>query len=241
MKTIIIIPARWESTRLPGKPLAMIGDKPMIQHTWERACKSNADEVIIACDSKLVYDTATEFGAQVIWTPKADTGTERVIGVQELKNADFVINVQGDEPFINHEDINEVIKIVHNHPNKVATMRTDLINEEYKDPNVVKAICNAIGLVGMFTRSSIYMKTNFAFKHIGLYGYSAKILNKISKLKPSASSIKDSLEQLTWMDNNIPIVAGWTSYKSLGIDTKEDLEKANNIYAEPKTIPNKYI
>ena len=119
MKTIIIIPARWESTRLPGKPLAMIGDKPMIQHTWERACKSNADEVIIACDSKLVYDTATEFGAQVIWTPKADTGTERVIGVQELKNADFVINVQGDEPFINHEDINEVIKIVHNHPNKV--------------------------------------------------------------------------------------------------------------------------
>tara|TARA_R110001599_G_scaffold1927_3_gene10150 strand:+ start:205 stop:930 length:726 start_codon:yes stop_codon:yes gene_type:complete len=241
MKTIIIIPARWESTRLPGKPLAMIGDKPMIQHTWERACKSNADEVIIACDSKLVYDTATEFGAQVIWTPKADTGTERVIGVQELKNADFVINVQGDEPFINHEDINEVIKIVHNHPNKVATMRTDLINEEYKDPNVVKAICNAIGLVGMFTRSSIYMKTNFAFKHIGLYGYSAKILNKISKLEPSASSIKDSLEQLTWMDNNIPIVAGWTSYKSLGIDTKEDLEKANNIYAEPKTIPNKYI
>lgn len=241
MKTIIIIPARWESTRLPGKPLAMIGDKPMIQHTWERACKSNADEVIIACDSKLVYDTATEFGAQVIWTPKADTGTERVIGVQELKNADFVINVQGDEPFINHEDINEVIKIVHNHPNKVATMRTDLINEEYKDPNVVKAICNAIGLVGMFTRSSIYMKTNFAFKHIGLYGYSAKILNKISKLEPSASSVKDSLEQLTWMDNNIPIVAGWTSYKSLGIDTKEDLEKANNIYAEPKTIPNKYI
>lgn len=230
MKTIIIIPARWESTRLPGKPLAMIGDKPMIQHTWERACKSNADEVIIACDSKLVYDTATEFGAQVIWTPKADTGTERVIGVQELKNADFVINVQGDEPFINHEDINEVIKIVHNHPNKVATMRTDLINEEYKDPNVVKAICNAIGLVGMFTRSSIYMKTNFAFKHIGLYGYSAKILNKISKLEPSASSIKDSLEQLTWMDNNIPIVAGWTSYKSLGVDTKKDLREAIKIY-----------
>ena len=241
MKTLIIIPARWESTRLPGKPLAMIGNKPMIQHTWERACESNADEVIIACDSKIVYDTATEFGAQVIWTPMAETGTERVIGVQKIKNADFVINVQGDEPFINPKDINEVIKIVHNHPNKVATMRTDLINEEYKDPNVVKAICNAIGLVGMFTRSSIYMKTNFAFKHIGLYGYSAKILNKISKLKPSASSIKDSLEQLTWMDNNIPIVAGWTSYKSLGIDTKEDLEKANNIYTEPKTIPNKYI
>ena len=229
MKTIIIIPARWESTRLPGKPLAMIGDKPMIQHTWERACESNADEVIIACDSKIVYDTATGFGAQVIWTPMAETGTERVIGVQGLKKADFVINVQGDEPFVNPEDINEVIKIVHNHPDKVATMTTDLIGNEGKDPNVVKAISNAVGLVGMFTRSSIYMRTNFTFKHVGLYGYSAKVLTKIANLDPTESSIKDSLEQLTWMDNNIPIVAGWTSYKSLGVDTTEDLIKANEI------------
>jgi 3-deoxy-manno-octulosonate cytidylyltransferase (CMP-KDO synthetase) len=229
MNTIIIIPTRWASKRLPGKPLAMIGDKPMIQHTWERACESIADDVIIACDSKLVYDTATEFGAQVIWTPEAETGTERVIGVQKLKNADFIINVQGDEPFINPEDINEVIKIVHNHPDKVATMTTDLVGDEGKDPNVVKAISNAIGLVGMFTRSSIYIRSNFAFKHVGLYGYSAKVLNKIATLEPTESSIKDSLEQLTWMDNNIPIVAGWTSYKSLGVDTAEDLIKANEL------------
>ena len=230
MKTIIIIPARWESTRLPGKPLAMIGDKPMIQHTWERACKSNADEVIIACDSKIVYDAATKFGAQVIWTHDAETGTERVIEVQEIKNADFIINVQGDEPFINPKDINEVIKIVHSHPDKVATLRADLDRNESKDPNVVKAICNAIGLVGMFTRSSIYMRTNFAYKHIGIYGYSSEILNKISLLEPTESSIKDSLEQLTWMDNNIPIIASWTSYRSLGVDTKDDLLEANKIY-----------
>jgi|TARA_B110000977_G_scaffold168724_1_gene218144 3-deoxy-manno-octulosonate cytidylyltransferase (CMP-KDO synthetase) len=238
MKTLIIIPARWESTRLPGKPLAMIGDKPMIQHTWERACESNADEVIIACDSKIVYDAATKFGAKVIWTPAADTGTERVIGVQEIEAADFVINVQGDEPFINPKDINEVIKIVHNHPDKVATLRTDLIGNEGKDPNVVKAISNAIGLVGMFTRSSIYMRTNFAYKHIGIYGYSSKVLNKISSLEPTESSVKDSLEQLTWMDNNIPIIASWTSYKSLGVDTKEDLKNANDFY---KTISDKSI
>ena len=232
MKTIIIIPARWESIRLPGKPLAMIGDKPMIQHTWERACESNADEVIIACDSKIVYDAATEFGAQVIWTPDAETGTERVFGLfkQKTKDVDFIINVQGDEPFINPKDINEVIKVVHNHPDKVATMRTDLIGNEGKDPNVVKAICNAIGLVGMFTRSSIYMRTNFAYKHIGIYGYSSEILNKISLLEPTESSIKDSLEQLTWMDNNIPIIASWTSYRSLGVDTRDDLLEANKIY-----------
>ena len=232
MKTIIIIPARWESVRLPGKPLAMIGDKPMIQHTWERACESNADEVIIACDSKIVYDAATEFGAQVIWTPDAETGTERVFGVfkQKTKDVDFIINVQGDEPFINPKDINEVIKVVHSNPDKVATMRTDLIGNEGKDPNVVKAICNAIGLVGMFTRSSIYMRTNFAYKHIGIYGYSSEILNKISLLEPTESSIKDSLEQLTWMDNNIPIIASWTSYRSLGVDTRDDLLEANKIY-----------
>ena len=229
MKTIIIIPSRWASARLPGKPLAMIGDKPMIQHTWERACESIADEVIIACDTKLVYDTATEFGAQVIWTPVAETGTARVIGVQKLKNADFIINVQGDEPFINPEDINEVIKIVHNHPDKVATMTTDLVGDEGKNPNVVKALSNAIGLVGMFTRSSIYMRTNFTFKHVGLYGYSAAILDRIANLKPSESSIEHSLEQLTWMDNNIPIIAGWTSYKSLGVDTPKDLEEANEL------------
>ena len=232
MKTIIIIPARWESTRLPGKPLAMIGDKPMIQHTWERACKSNADEVIIACDSKIVYDAATKFGAKVIWTPDAETGTERVFGVfkQKIKDVDFIINVQGDEPFINPKDINEVIKVVHSNPDKVATMRTDLIGNEGKNPNVVKAICNSIGLVGMFTRSSVYMRTNFAYKHIGIYGYSSEILNKISLLEPTESSIKDSLEQLTWMDNNIPIIASWTPYRSLGIDTKDDLLEANKIY-----------
>jgi 3-deoxy-manno-octulosonate cytidylyltransferase (CMP-KDO synthetase) len=229
MKTIIIIPSRWASTRLPGKPLAMIGNKPMIQHTWERACESIADEVIIACDSKIVYDAATKFGAQVIWTPDAETGTERVIGVQNLKKADFVINVQGDEPFVNPADINEVIKIVHNHPDKVATMTTDLVGDESKDPNVVKALSNTTGLIGMFTRSSIYMRSNFAFKHVGLYGYSAKTLNKIAKLTPSESSIEHSLEQLTWMDNNIPIIAAWTSYKSLGVDTKNDLIKANEL------------
>jgi len=228
MKTIIVIPSRWDSTRLPGKPLAMIGDKPMIQHVWEQASKSNADEVIIATDDQRVFDVATEFGAQVILTPECNTGTDRVIVVQDLKKADFVINVQGDEPFINPNDINEVIKIVHHRPNAVVTLRTDLTEHESKDPSVVKAMSNAVGLVGMFTRSSIHMRTNFAFKHIGIYGYSAEVLDKIAIMKPSDSSIKEALEQLTWMDNNIPILASWTSYKSLGVNTEKDLVEAND-------------
>ena len=117
-------------------------------------------------------------------------------------------------------------------------MTTDLIANEGKDPNVVKAISNAVGLVGMFTRSSIYMRTNFTFKHVGIYGYSSTVLDRISKLEPSESSTRDSLEQLTWMDNNILIVAGWTSYKSLGVDTKEDLKNANDFH---KTLSDKSI
>jgi len=229
MKTVIVIPARWQSTRLPGKPLMHIGNKTMIQHTWERAKESLADDVIIATDDQKIFKTATDFGAKAIMTDVCDTGTERVIAAQGFLNADYIINVQGDEPFINPSDIDEVIKLLHDHPNKVATLTTNLCEGEEKDPNVVKAIANAVGSVGMFTRSSIYIKTNFTFKHIGIYGYSSKMLEKISKLEPSESSIRDSLEQLTWMDNNISIVAGWTSYKSLGVDTKEDLRKALEI------------
>lgn len=229
MKTVIVIPARWQSTRLPGKPLMLIGDKTMIEHTWERAKESLADEVIIATDDKKIFDTVTAFGAKAIMTDVCDTGTERVIAAQGFLKADYIINVQGDEPFINPSDIDEVIKLLHDHPNKIVTMTTNLDEGEERDPNVVKAISNAVGEVGMFTRSSIYMKTNFTFKHIGIYGYSSKTLEKISTLEPSESSIRDSLEQLTWMDNNISIVAGWTSYKSLGVDTKEDLRKALEI------------
>ena len=105
MKTVIVIPARWQSTRLAGKPLMLIGDKTMIEHTWERAKKSMADEVIIATDDKRIFDVAEEFGAEVMMTTECDTGTERVIEVSQTINSDFIINVQGDEPFINPSDI----------------------------------------------------------------------------------------------------------------------------------------
>jgi 3-deoxy-manno-octulosonate cytidylyltransferase (CMP-KDO synthetase) len=232
MKTIIIIPARWESTRLPGKPLAMIGDKPMIQHTWERACKSEADEVVIATDDMRIFKAATEFGAQAVMTPACETGTERVIGVQNLKNADYVINVQGDEPFINHEDINTVIGIIKRY-NVIGTLVADLEENERTDRNVVKALVNEIGQVGMFTRSAVYSKHKNIHKHIGIYGYPNNILNKISIMAPSEGSVKDSLEQLTWLDNKISIKAYSALYKSLGIDTLADLKKANDFY---KTI-----
>ena len=230
MRSIVVIPARWESTRLPGKPLALIGDKPMIQHVWERAAQSIADEVIVATDSQLVFDTVIGFGGQAVLTGNCSTGTERVIEVQKLKCADFVINVQGDEPFIEPKDIDNVIKTVNAFPEFIITLKTNLIDNEPTDPNAVKVITDRSGNVVMFTRSSVYVETNFVFKHIGIYGYSAANLDIISNAKPTESSISNSLEQLTWMDNNISMLAGFTNYKSFGIDTPSDLERANKMY-----------
>ena len=230
MKTIVVIPARWESTRLPGKPLAMIGDKPMIQHVWERASQSIADKVIVATDSKLVFDTVVGFGGQAIMTGECSTGTERVIKVQEEERADFVINVQGDEPFIESKDIDSVIKALKAYPDYIVTLKTNLIDDEATDSNAVKVITDKSGNVAMFTRSSVYFETGFVFKHIGIYGYSATNLNTIANTEPSTSSIANSLEQLTWMDNGILMIAGFTDYKSFGIDTPLDLERANKMY-----------
>jgi len=231
-KTLVVIPARWESSRFPGKPLSMIGDKPMIQHVWERSLKSKAGDVVIATDDKRIFDKATEFGAQAVMTPKCETGTERVIGVQDLKNADYIVNVQGDEPFIDFEDINTVIDIIERFE-VVGTLVTDLEEKEKTNRNVVKALVNEIGQVGMFTRSSIFINHKSIYKHIGIYGYPKNILEKINLMEPSESSIKDSLEQLTWLDNGITIKAYSTLYKSFGVDTPEDLKKANEFY---KTI-----
>lgn len=232
MNTLIVIPSRWGSSRFPGKPLSMIGDKSMIQHVWERAIKSKANEVVVATDDKRIFDECTSFGAQAVMTPHCETGTERVIGVQDLKNADYVVNVQGDEPFLNYEDINKVIDIIHKH-NAIGTLITDLDKSERVNRNVVKALVNEIGQVGMFTRSSLYMNHKNMYKHIGIYGYPKNILDQISIMPPSEGSIRDSLEQLTWLDNKIPIKAYLTSYKSFGVDTPEDLQNANDFF---KTI-----
>jgi 3-deoxy-manno-octulosonate cytidylyltransferase (CMP-KDO synthetase) len=230
MRTIIIIPARWASTRLPGKPLAMIGNKPMIQHTWEKAIESKANEVVIATDNEFIYDTCKAFGADVVMTGDYDNGTERVIAVQKNKNADFVINLQGDEPFISTSDIDQVIDMTRNYKTVIATLKTQLTTSEATDPNTVKVVTDQFNSALMFTRSCVYKPSNVIYKHIGIYGYSNVVLDMISNMEPSVNSIHNTLEQLTWLDNNIHIVAGYTESISFGIDTPLDLQLANKIY-----------
>ena len=141
MKSLVVIPSRWQSSRFPGKPLELIGEKPMIQWVWERVSKSNADDIWIATDDQRIFDVAESFGAQVMMTTQCDTGTERVIEVHQTINSDIIVNVQGDEPFINPKDINLVIDLIKSNPNHIATLKTDLIDNELEDPNTVKIMC----------------------------------------------------------------------------------------------------
>jgi 3-deoxy-manno-octulosonate cytidylyltransferase (CMP-KDO synthetase) len=226
MKSLVVIPSRWQSSRFPGKPLELIGEKPMIQHVWERVSKSNADDIWIATDDQRIFDVAESFGAQVMMTTQCDTGTERVIEVHQTINSDIIVNVQGDEPFINPKDIDLVIDLIKSNPNSIATLKTDLIDDEAKDPNTVKIITYIHKEVALFSRNAV--PAGNWFKHIGIYGYSSEVLDRIAVMKPTENSINNLLEQLTWLDNDIPMVAEYTEYKSFGIDTPSDLIKANN-------------
>ena len=226
MKSLVVIPSRWKSSRFPGKPLELIGKKPMIQHVWERVSKSNADDIWIATDDQRIFDVAESFGAQVMMTTQCDTGTERVIEVHQTINSDIIVNVQGDEPFINPKDINLVIDLIKSNPNSIATLKTDLIDDEAEDPNTVKIITYIHKEVALFSRNTV--PAGNWFKHIGIYGYSSEVLDRIAVMKPTENSINNLLEQLTWLDNDIPMVAEYTEYKSFGIDTPSDLIKANN-------------
>ena len=226
MKSLVVIPSRWKSSRFPGKPLELIGKKPMIQHVCERVSKSNADDIWIATDDQRIFDVAESFGAQVMMTTQCDTGTERVIEVHQTINSDIIVNVQGDEPFINPKDINLVIDLIKSNPNSIATLKTDLIDDEAKDPNTVKIITYIHKEVALFSRNTV--PAGNWFKHIGIYGYSSEVLDRIAVMKPTENSINNLLEQLTWLDNDIPMVAEYTEYKSFGIDTPEDLKRANN-------------
>ena len=232
MKSLVVIPARWESTRFPGKPLELVGEKPMIQCVWEKAIQSSADEVWIATDDMRIFECAIEFGARVMMTTQCDTGTDRVIQVYQTLDSSIIVNVQGDEPFINPEDINQVIHLIKKNPiNTVATLRSDLTEEELRDNNTVKIMSgNSSNKVLEFTRNNVNEKS--WCKHIGIYGYSSDVLDKILHMEPTQNSIDNSLEQLTWIENGVEMVAGYTEYKSFGIDTPLDLQKANKYLKE---------
>lgn len=230
-----IIPARYASTRFPAKPLADIGGKSMIQWVYMQASKSSKiSKVVIATDDQRIFDHARTFGANVCMT-SADhvSGTDRCFEAltKQDEKYDYVINIQGDEPFISPNQI-DLLATLLDGKTQLATLAKKIENEEVLvNPNVVKVVKNLLGEALYFSRSAIpYLRNanhgHTFFKHIGTYAYRADILEEITRLPMSDLEKAESLEQLRWLENGYRIKVAETDEETIGVDTPEDLEKA---------------
>ena len=227
-KVIAIIPARWASTRLPGKPLADINGKPMIQWVYEAVEKSIVDKVVVATDNVAIKAAVKLFGGEAILTDvKHQTGTERVLeAYQHYKDEyDFVINVQGDEPIINDKDINDLIYTLKRSPHAIATLVGQLTEKQMVDRNTVKAILDDSKII-MFTRSPLFNESIFIKRHIGIYGFSKVMAERIDKniMIETSNEIVENLEQIRWGDNGIDFSYARAAGLYKGIDTQKDLD-----------------
>ncbi len=235
MKAIGIIPARYGSKRFPGKSLVDIFGKPMIQHVWERASQARTlERVIIATDDERILEKAKEFGAEAVLTsPSLSSGTERVAVAARDWDVDIVANIQGDEPLIAPQAIDEAIQSLIDNPKiPMATLayRTTK-KEEIEDPNVVKVVFTKDNFALYFSRSPIpYPKEYHSpfYKHLGLYVYRKEFLLKLAKMKPTPLERMEGLEQLRVLENGYRIKVVETEHDSIGVDTPGDLERVKS-------------
>lgn len=233
MKLVVIIPARYGSSRFPGKPLAKILGKPMIQMVYENVMKAKGlSAVYVATDDKRIYDCVQEFGGNAIMTSSEHIcGTDRLAECVELLNLadeDVVLNIQGDEPMINAEMINDLIRIFEDKDAYMGTLAKKItLEEELNDPSVVKMISDKKGDAIYFSRYCIpyerdARKTNH-YKHIGVYGYKTFFLKQFSKMPKTELELSESLEQLRVIENGFKIKVSETEYDSIGVDTPEHI------------------
>ena len=245
MKFIGIIPARYGSTRFPGKPMADICGKTVIRRVYEQASKA-LDTVVVATDDDRIYDGVEAFGGKVVMT-RSDhkCGTDRCLEAymavttptwREQNDADTVIiNIQGDEPFIQPEQIEALMACFDKEGTDIATLvrpYTDRdTRSELEDPNTPKVNWDtACGEARMFSRKVIAASDGKYYRHIGIYAYRADVLAQITQLPQSSLEIEERLEQLRWLENGYTIRVGVTEIPTIGIDTPEDLEKAIQWY-----------
>jgi 3-deoxy-manno-octulosonate cytidylyltransferase (CMP-KDO synthetase) len=226
-----VIPARYASTRFPGKPLADIFGKPMLQWVYENSKKSKLiNEIIIATDDKRILDAANKFGCRAVLTSKRHkSGTDRICeAVQKIK-CDIVVNIQGDEPFINAENIDRAIEPMLNDSRVlVSTIAVKIDNTaDIRNPNKVKVIFDKNNFALYFSRSIIPFERNRAqyYKHIGLYVYRKKFLLEFAKMKRTKLEISEELEQLRILENGYKIKVVEVKEDSISVDTPSDLKK----------------
>ena len=243
-KILGIIPARYESSRFPGKPLADIGGKSMIQRVYEQSSKSTSlEKLVVATDNNEVLQHVKSFGGNVVMTsPAHPSGTDRCFDAlsKEEKYYEFVINIQGDEPFIDPAQIDRLVSILSPGVELGTLVKRIDFEEELDDTNEVKVVLNRRHECIYFSRNPIpYLsgaeRANWIhefsfFKHIGIYAYRTDVLELITKLPVSSLEQAERLEQLRWIENGYTIKASITDFESMCIDVPEDIDQALKIY-----------
>lgn len=238
MKVLCVIPARYASTRLPGKPLRDIAGKPMVVRVYERASQAGlVDETLVATDDERIRAAVEAAGGKAMLT-RADhaTGTDRLAEVAEAyPDVDLIVNVQGDEPLIEPGLIDELAGLFAKDDElQMATVKTQMEDEEeQKNPNNVKVVCDKSGYALYFSRSLLPYPRKVGcpvYKHIGIYAYRRDFLLKYAKMEPTPLEQAESLEQLRALENGYRIKVVETKASFVGVDTAEDLKKVNEIY-----------
>jgi 3-deoxy-manno-octulosonate cytidylyltransferase (CMP-KDO synthetase) len=244
-KAVAIIPARYNALRLPGKPLAEIGGKPMIQHVFEQASKArHISEVIVATDDERIDSAVKAFGGRCVMTsPELQSGTDRVAAAAKIvSDGDIIVNIQGDEPLIVPEMIDAAVAVVAESSAPVGTLIKQIEREtELFNPNIVKVAIGNDGNCLYFSRSPIpfgrdhaqreWLSAQIYYKHIGLYVFRRQFLLQYSTLEQTPLEKTEKLEQLRILEHGFRIRAAVTVYDSIPVDTADDLETVRTIYA----------
>ena len=242
MKFIAIIPARYASTRFPGKPLAMLGGKTVIQRVYEQV-RGVLDEAVVATDDERIFAAVEAFGGKAVMTSSAHrSGTDRCREAFEKKGEgyDVVVNVQGDEPFIQPAQLEALKCCFLNPATQIATLVKPFTEADglaaLENPNSPKVVLDNEGCALYFSRSVVpylrgverseWLKHHTFYKHIGIYAFRAEVLKAVTDLPQSTLELSESLEQLRWLENGYKIGVGITQMETIGIDTPEDLAKA---------------
>ena len=249
MKILGIIPARFASTRFPGKPLTIINGKTMIQRVYEQSLKAELlTDVVVATDDQRIYDAVIAFGGKVMMTSSEhNSGTDRCCEIIEKigNQYDAVINIQGDEPFINPEQIDHIAALISTEESQLASLCKPIKDEdELFDENVVKVVFDKNGNAMYFSRQTIpflrkaeknvrsWMGQRTFYKHIGIYAYKVDVLKEIASLEQSGLELSECLEQLRWLENSYTIMMGVTEFESYSIDTPQDVEKCLKFFQD---------